>query len=93
MLEAKAQNIYYLKFCVPILFCDYSIIFFPASVFGTRALNLIIFQLSCRGDTNECHNGGTAIWDPVKPYSCKCKGGYEGEFCEKGICEKFQFVF
>ena len=38
---------------------------------------------SCTGETNECHNGGTAIWDPVKPYSCQCMDGYEGGFCEK----------
>ena len=44
----------------------------------------MLFQASCRGETNECRNGGTPIWDPVKPYACLCRDGYEGEFCEKG---------
>jgi hypothetical protein len=43
-----------------------------------------ILQASCRAEVNECHNGGTMIWDTVKPFACLCKEGYEGEFCEKG---------
>ncbi|CAB4026667.1 neurogenic locus Notch -like, partial [Paramuricea clavata] len=42
---------------------------------------------SCRGEVNECHNGGTMIWDPVKPFNCLCEKGYEGEICEKDIDE------
>ncbi len=43
-----------------------------------------MFQASCKGEVNECHNGGTMIWDPVKPFTCLCNEVYEGEFCEKG---------
>ena len=34
---------------------------------------------------NECQNGGTMIWDPVKPFNCVCKKGYEGAICKNGI--------
>ena len=63
---------------------EYMISFNGFQCFG-NSMYLIIFQVSCKGETNECHNGGTAIWDPIKPYSCQCKVGYEGDFCEKGI--------
>jgi hypothetical protein len=46
-----------------------------------------ILQASCRAKVNECHNGGRMIWNPVKPFACLCKEGYEGEFCEKGITD------
>ncbi|CAB3978548.1 fibropellin-1-like isoform X1 [Paramuricea clavata] len=42
---------------------------------------------SCRGEVNECRNGGTMIWDPEKPFNCLCKEGYEGEMCENDIDE------
>ena len=42
----------------------------------------LIFQASCRGEVNECHNGGTMIWNPVKSFECLCKEWYVGEFCE-----------
>jgi hypothetical protein len=45
---------------------------------------MFLFKSSCRQDINECQNGGTAIWDPVKSFSCLCKEGYMGELCEKG---------
>jgi hypothetical protein len=41
-------------------------------------------QASCRGEVNECQNGGTMIWHPVKTFGCLCGKGYEGEICEKG---------
>ena len=47
-------------------------------------MQCFIFQASCRGEVNECYNGGTNIWDPVKSFACLCKKGYEGVFCEKG---------
>lgn len=31
---------------------------------------------------NECKNGGTMVWDPVKPFKCECLDNYSGEFCE-----------
>jgi hypothetical protein len=42
------------------------------------------FLASCRGEVNECHNGGTMIWHPAKTFSCLCGKRYEGEICEKG---------
>ena len=51
--------------------------------FGTT--QCFIFQASCRGEVNECHNGGTMIWDPVKPFTCVCKDGYIGTLCGEGI--------
>ena len=42
------------------------------------------FQTTCKEETNECQNGGTMIWDPVKSFTCLCKEGYGGELCEKG---------
>ena len=44
-----------------------------------------IFQAACRGEINECYNGGTMIWDPKKTFSCLCKEGYKGELCKKEI--------
>jgi hypothetical protein len=44
-----------------------------------------MLQVSCRGEVNECQNGGTMIWDPVKPFNCVCKKGYEGAICKNGI--------
>jgi hypothetical protein len=32
---------------------------------------------------NECQNGGTMAWDPVKPFKCECPENFEGEFCEE----------
>ena len=52
--------------------------------FWFRTTQCFTFQASCRGEVNECQNGGTMIWDPVKPFACVCKDGYEGSFCEKG---------
>ncbi|CAB4022465.1 fibropellin-1-like isoform X1, partial [Paramuricea clavata] len=42
---------------------------------------------SCRGEVNECQNGGTMIWHSVKTFGCLCGKGYEGEICEKDIDE------
>ena len=44
-----------------------------------------LFQASCTEEANECHNGGTMIWDPVKQFACVCKDGYVGELCEGNI--------
>jgi hypothetical protein len=41
------------------------------------------------------------IWDSVKPFTCLCKKGYEGEICENGnninmkayICDKKAYIF
>ena len=43
-----------------------------------------IFQASCKGEVEECHNGGAMIWHPVKSFACVCKDGYEGMFCQRG---------
>ena len=43
-----------------------------------------IFQAKCNGEIDECHNGGTMIWDPVKTFNCVCKEGYRGELCNIG---------
>ena len=53
--------------------------------FWLRTTRCFTLQGSCKGEVNECHNGGTMIWDPVKPLTCVCKDGYIGMFCEKGI--------
>ncbi|XP_028411610.1 lactadherin-like [Dendronephthya gigantea] len=42
----------------------------------------------CRGEVNECQNGGTMIWHPEKLFSCQCLECYEGEFCENGLVRK-----
>ena len=52
-----------------------------------------IFQTACGGETNECHNGGTMIWDPTKTFSCLCKEGYKEELCEKGSNVKKTMCF
>ena len=44
------------------------------------------FQASCTGEVNQCRNGGTMIWDPVKQFVCLCKDGFGGERCEK-VCQ------
>ena len=33
---------------------------------------------------NECQNGGLCV-DALMSYSCSCKDGFEGRFCEKGL--------
>jgi hypothetical protein len=43
-----------------------------------------ILQASCRGEVDECSNGGRMIRGPVKTFKCECKEGYKGELCEKG---------
>ena len=42
---------------------------------------------ACRGEINECQNGGTMIWDPAKTFNCLCKAGYKGDLCETDIDE------
>ena len=41
-----------------------------------------ILQAACRGEINECYNGGTMIWDLAKTFSCICMEGYKGELCK-----------
>ena len=51
-------------------------------------MHLYIFQAACRGETNECYNGGTMIWDPTKTFRCLSKEGYKGELCKEGNNDK-----
>ena len=48
-------------------------------------MHCTFLQGTCEGEINECQNEGRMIWDPVKPFSCLCKEGYEGELCEKSM--------
>ncbi|XP_028411616.1 lactadherin-like [Dendronephthya gigantea] len=42
---------------------------------------------TCRGEMNECHNGGIMIWDPEKEYLCQCLDCYEGSRCENVLAK------
>ncbi|XP_028411974.1 EGF-like repeat and discoidin I-like domain-containing protein 3 [Dendronephthya gigantea] len=37
---------------------------------------------SCRGEVNECHNGGKMTWEIGRQFSCWCLKCYEGERCK-----------
>ena len=46
----------------------------------------IYFQTSCKVEVNECQNGGTMIWNPVKSFTCQCKEGLKGNYVKMVIC-------
>jgi hypothetical protein len=61
-------------------------IFTWADVLKYCKCGAFVFQSGCEED-NECQNGGTMVWDPVKPFKCECPENYVREFCQQKICE------
>ena len=79
----------------------YSLVHIPAIRF-TFMIYLACFSFQAGGKCREvtCQNGGTCLplllstkHDNPKEFSCDCKLGFRGKFCEEGILLKKNIIF